>query len=145
MVQVDPVELFKKKPVLHSIHKLWFFSSTMAETQEIPLEMMEPSSDQVIVNVHADQHGQQEGFHFREVPKVLLEWKNLSYEVKVKTSLPPSKTTTSKERITFHLKNLFKKVPKTILHSMSGFVKPGEVLAIMGPSGAVSFFGRLTF
>ena len=43
---------------------------------------------------------------------VYLEWKDICYDVKVK-----------------------KGETKRILHSISGSVRPGELLAIMGPSG----------
>jgi len=60
-----------------------------------------------------------------EMPKLQLSWKDLEYKVKV----PDPK-------VKFPLFKLFKKVNKSILHPMNGYVNPGEVLAIMGPSGA---------
>jgi ABC-type glutathione transport system ATPase component len=47
---------------------------------------------------------------------VKIEWKDLSYTIEIK----------SKETSEF----------KTILHPLTGAAKPGEVLAIMGTSGA---------
>lgn len=56
---------------------------------------------------------------FQPSKSISLSWKNLTYKI-----IDPK---TKKE--------------KKIIHNVSGFVKPGEVLAIMGPSGA----GKSTF
>jgi ABC-type multidrug transport system ATPase subunit/ABC-type multidrug transport system permease subunit len=54
----------------------------------------------------------------KKTPPIQLEWKNLSYNVNVRPGC-------------------FKRpVKKTILNNLSGHISPGEVLAIMGPSGA---------
>ncbi|KAL9647271.1 hypothetical protein ABK040_012622 [Willaertia magna] len=67
-------------------------------------------------------------------PPIQLEWHNLEFKVKVRPNPPPALT--GKERFAFTFKNMFKKVDKQILYPMNGFVQPGSVLAIMGPSGA---------
>ncbi|EFC47894.1 abc transporter family protein [Naegleria gruberi] len=71
----------------------------------------------------------------RRSPPIQLEWHNLEYKVKVKAPAP-SNLLTAKERFKFTMSNMFKKVEKQILHPMTGYVAPGSVLAIMGPSGA---------
>lgn len=72
---------------------------------------------------------------------ILLEWSDISYQVKV----PPQNQTvlgrsgwillTSPERLQncCSSKNY---VRKTILNNISGYVLPGETLAIIGPSGS---------
>eukprot|EP00818_Percolomonas_sp_WS_P003510 CAMPEP_0117454074 /NCGR_PEP_ID=MMETSP0759-20121206/10598_1 /TAXON_ID=63605 /ORGANISM="Percolomonas cosmopolitus, Strain WS" /LENGTH=844 /DNA_ID=CAMNT_0005247219 /DNA_START=8 /DNA_END=2543 /DNA_ORIENTATION=+ len=60
----------------------------------------------------------QNDLHVNKAP-VQLEWKNIRFDVKVKGKRPWSA-----------------KQDKTVLYPMSGYVKPGEILAIMGPSGA---------
>lgn len=66
-------------------------------------------------------------------PPLLLEWHNLEYNVLVKPQPPPKATFTQQlvHKFTPH-----KKIPKPILHKMSGYVKPGSILAIMGQSGS---------
>jgi ABC-type multidrug transport system fused ATPase/permease subunit len=51
---------------------------------------------------------------------VQIEWKDIEFSVPVKAGL-------------------FKTVKKQILHPMSGYVASGQVLAIMGPSGAGNY------
>jgi ABC-type lipoprotein export system ATPase subunit len=63
-------------------------------------------------------------------PPIQLEWKDLSFEVKVKAAVPNG------VRFPASLKYMFRKTERTILFPMSGHVSPGECLAIMGPSGA---------
>ena len=72
-------------------------------------------------------------FH-SDSPALQLEWKELTYKVKVPLQAPANFSLS--QRIGFKLKNFFKKKEKDILHPMSGFVSPGSTLAIMGPSGA---------
>jgi ABC-type multidrug transport system ATPase subunit len=67
----------------------------------------------------------------RNNPPVFLEWKNLEYVVKVKPRPPPEAKLAQKLKATFA-----RKVDKFVLHPMSGYVAPGSVLAVMGPSGA---------
>ncbi|KAF0973210.1 hypothetical protein FDP41_008417 [Naegleria fowleri] len=67
-------------------------------------------------------------------PPLQLEWKDLTYKVKLPINAPPNYSIFQK--IGFKMKNAFKKKEKDILHPMSGFVSPGSTLAIMGPSGA---------
>jgi len=67
-------------------------------------------------------------------PPLQLEWKDLTYKVKVPLHVPANLSLT--EKLGFKAKNMFKKKEKTVLYEMSGFVKPGNTLAIMGPSGA---------
>ncbi len=67
-------------------------------------------------------------------PPILLEWKDITFKVPVKAAPPPDlpKAQALKWK-------LFRKQEKVILHPMSGYVAPGHVLAIMGPSGAGTF------
>ncbi len=51
---------------------------------------------------------------------VQIEWKDLEYTVPIRAGP-------------------FKRIPKQILYPMSGYVASGQVLAIMGPSGAGKF------
>lgn len=66
------------------------------------------SSKDVVVDIKKDSK--------KHIP-IQLEWKDLTYNVKVK-------------------KGFFRKETKQILHPMSGYVAPGEFLAVMGPSGS---------
>ena len=93
------------------------------------------TSDQVQVYIETSNTPEDETKFVRRSPPIQLEWHNLEYRVKVKPSVP-STLMTGKERMKFTFKNMFKKVEKPILHPMTGFVAPGSVLAIMGPSGA---------
>jgi len=52
-------------------------------------------------------------------PPIQLEWKNLNYKVKVHGKFPHCWT---------------RATTKPILQDLNGYVAPGEVLAIMGPS-----------
>jgi ABC-type molybdenum transport system ATPase subunit/photorepair protein PhrA len=52
-----------------------------------------------------------------KVPALQLEWKDIEFKVKVRAGF-------------------FKRQMKTILHKQSGYVRPGEMTAIMGPSGS---------
>lgn len=65
---------------------------------------------------------------FRHEKGYLLTWKNIEYTVPAKRSL--------KDRLLLHKAT----VTKTILHKISGLIKPGHVLAIMGPSGLFPLF-----
>ncbi|KAL9655360.1 hypothetical protein ABK040_011201 [Willaertia magna] len=65
--------------------------------------------------------------------KVLLEWRNIEYTVKVKPNVPQDYNTI--QSLLFELKSIFKTEDRKILHSQSGSVAPGEILAIMGASG----------
>ncbi|KAG2387158.1 hypothetical protein C9374_001490 [Naegleria lovaniensis] len=111
-------------------------TSSSMPTVNIEMKHIENPSNQenhTTVTLVQQQHQQQQQ---RTVPSVLLEWHELTYVVKVRPALPASKLTTPRERFAFALKNVFRKEQKVILHAMSGYVKPGSVLAIMGPSGA---------
>ncbi|KAG2392252.1 hypothetical protein C9374_012504 [Naegleria lovaniensis] len=101
---------------------------------EFNLDVDTPSNGSGVVAVPVNDHSDDTKF-VRRSPPIQLEWHNLEYKVKVKPS-PPSQIMKPKERIGFSLKNFFKKVDKQILHPMTGYVAPGQVLAIMGPSGA---------
>lgn len=93
------------------------------------------NNSSVVVPVHLNDHSDDETKFIRRSPPIQLEWHNLEFKVKVKPS-PPSQIMKPKERLGFTLKNMFKKVDKQILHPITGYVAPGQVLAIMGPSGA---------
>ena len=66
----------------------------------------------------------------KERPPIQLEWKDVKFQVKQRVRLPDDAPKLAK------LKSMFSKEQKVILHPMSGYVSPGSVLAIMGPSGA---------
>jgi ABC-type multidrug transport system ATPase subunit len=68
----------------------------------------------------------------RNNPPVFVEWRNLEYIVKVKQS--PALHAKFTEKLKGAL--TFKKKDKSVLYPMSGYVAPGQVLAVMGPSGA---------
>ena len=51
------------------------------------------------------------------VPSLQLEWNDLEFKVKVRGKR-------------------FRRTEKVILQKQSGYVQPGEILAIMGPSGS---------
>jgi ABC-type transport system involved in cytochrome bd biosynthesis fused ATPase/permease subunit len=68
----------------------------------------------------------------RNNPPVFIEWKNLEYIVKVKPR-PPADATFGQKFKNF---TIGRKQDKSVLYPMSGYVAPGSVLAVMGPSGA---------
>jgi ABC-type glutathione transport system ATPase component len=70
-------------------------------------------------------------------PPIQLEWHNIEYKVLV---IPPPPKNSNILRRMMHGWIPQKKVPKTILYKMSGFVRPGSILAIMGQSGCGTFF-----
>lgn len=126
----------------HSNHEKLSSSSQSSSSQQNgnqapPLQYIETELEKAdriaAMQQKQDSYNYEEAFKSRS-PPILLEWKNLEYKVKVKKE-PPSHYT-SKEKMKFKFKNVFSKTDKTILHPMSGYVEPGHVLAIMGPSGA---------
>ena len=92
------------------------------------VELVENSHDITDVTTVIIPKTECDNCHGDSTPRVLLEWNNLEYHVKVKKSNPQD--------------NIFKKMfskqreKKQILYPMNGYAKPGEVLAIMGPSGS---------
>jgi ABC-type multidrug transport system ATPase subunit len=99
-------------------------NSTIATTTE--LNLAKPNDD-IVVEIS------NENVHLQEKPPIQLEWRDIEYIVPVRPN-PPSDMNAFK-RFLYRI-NPRKKVPKTILHKMTAYVKPGNVLAIMGPSGA---------
>jgi hypothetical protein len=66
---------------------------------------------------------------------IYLTWSNLSLEVEVKQSEKSKIYFQSNPRMKSELNKIEEK-KKTILNNSCGYVKPGALLAIMGPSGA---------
>ncbi len=93
---------------------------TVTSTTDVVLETTELKSSVV------------EKVSLRNNPPVFVEWRNLEYVVKIKPRTPPDAKFGEK------VKSLFSanKIDKSVLHPMSGYVAPGSVLAVMGPSGA---------
>jgi len=65
---------------------------------------------------------------------IFLEWKNLSYDLHLKAKADPFSTANK----TLSLQRFFSSgtYKRSVLNNLDGSVRPGEFLAILGPSGA---------
>jgi ABC-type molybdenum transport system ATPase subunit/photorepair protein PhrA len=101
----------------------------LQDTSDTPAPLVQPSADSQLTPTKSQSEKTSS-----KRPPILLEWKDITFKVKVKTPPPPglSKLQAMKWK-------MFGKQDKNILYPMSGYVAPGHVLAIMGPSGAGTF------
>jgi ABC-type glutathione transport system ATPase component len=104
------------------------------DTQSIPQPssiVIDINNESINNNDHSDhseqyqyQHRQKQSIEKHHAPPLFLQWSNIEFSVKIK------KKVNKKWRGMFFQKEL-----KQILYGQSGYVKPGEIMAIMGPSG----------
>jgi len=113
----------------------------MLETPSIPIQQAMESDVKLIPThvelspepqINVEEEKSSKKGKSRRRPPIMVEWRDLTFKVKVPAGPPPPGLSPYQK---FKHK-MFSKTTRTILNPMSGYVAPGHILAIMGPSGA---------
>lgn len=112
------------------------FESVASDTIPDPEELSKSSisilaSNRAASERNSERRAPEKSEAVRSANPIVMEFRDLSYFVKV-----PAPGLTFQDKVSGILKKKETTVDKQLLNNVNGWVKPGEMLALMGASGA---------